>query len=150
MTREQSHQDGDSSRPYWIPTGVDFDRFPAELRTAIREIINPAYRELVEQARDGLEKSAGLTVIWLLWLEIVDHIQMAHTFTTARSIMQMSEEREQLITRHLRLAGSKIKASSFLLSLHAFEQEHGLMPGCSPNAGASIDPDGGESAETEG
>ncbi len=150
MTEERNHEDGDPNHPYCIPPGVDIDRFPADVRTAIRRVINPAYRELVDQVRNSLQKSAGLTVIWLMWLEILDQIQLGHSLTTARSITQVSEEREQLITRHLRLVGSKIKASSFLLRLHEFEQKHGSMPGSSPDAGASNDPVGDESAETEG
>lgn len=150
MTQERNHEDGDSNHLYWIPPGVDFDRFPAELRTAIRRTTNPAYRELVEQVRNSLQKSAGLTVIWLMRLEILDHIQLGHSFATARSITQVSEEREQLIDRHLRLVGSKMKASSFLLRLHEFEQKYGSMPGCSPNAGPSNDPVGDELADTEG
>ncbi len=149
MTQASNPQDGSLSLPYWIPDDVDFGRFPAELRTAIAEVINPAYRELVEQAREGLEKSAGLTVIWLMWLEILDHIQLGHSLTSSPSMTEASKEREQLITRHLRLVGSKVKASSFLLRLHEFEQKHGSMPGCSSNVEASNGSVGDESAETE-
>jgi hypothetical protein len=149
MTQERNHEDGDADRLCRIPPGVVIDRLPVELRTAIRRVINPAYRELVEQVRSSIQKSAGLTLVWLLWLEILDHIQLGHSFTTGRSVTQVSEERQQLIDRHLRLVGSKMKASSFLLRLHEFEQKHGSMPGCSPNAGPSSDPVGDEPADAE-
>ena len=64
-------------------------------------------------------------------------------------ITQVSEERDQLIARHLRLVGSTMKASRFLLRLHEFEQKHGSMPACSTNIDASIGPVSDESAETE-
>ncbi len=150
MTQASNLQDGDCHLPHWIRDDVDFERFPAELRAAIVEVIVPAYRQLVEQAREGLEKSAGLTIVWLMWLEMVDHIQLTHNFTTARTVTQVSEEREQLINRHLRLVGSKVKASAFLVRLHEFEQKHGSMPGCSGSVGASPGPATDEAEEVEG
>ena len=63
--------------------------------------------------------------------------------------MQVSEEREQLITRHLQLVGSKMKASSFLLRLHEFEQKHGSMPGDSLSTGVSNGRVDDEPTETE-
>jgi hypothetical protein len=150
MTQASNLQDGDSHLPHWIRDDVDFERFPAELRAAIVEVIVPAYRQLVEQAREGLEKSAGLTIVWLMWLEMVDHIQLTENFTTPRSVAQVSEEREQLINRHLRLVGSKVKASAFLVRLHEFEQKHGSMPGCSGSVGASPGPATDEAEEVEG
>lgn len=149
MTQANNHQDVDLALPYWIPDTLEFGRFSEELRAAVCGIINPAYRELVEEARNGLEKSAGLTVIWLMWLEILDHIQLGRSLTSSPSMTETSKEREQLITRHLRLVGSKVKASSFLLRLHEFEEKHGCMPGCSSNVEVSNGPVGDESAETE-
>jgi hypothetical protein len=149
MTQANNHQDAELTLPYWIPDTLEFGRFSEELQAAICGIINPAYRELVEQARDGLQKSAGLTVIWLMWLEILDHIQLGQSLTSSPSMTETSKEREQLITRHLRLVGSKVKASSFLLRLHEFEEKHGSMPGCSSNVEVSNGPVGDESAETE-
>jgi hypothetical protein len=149
MTQASNPQAGNNGVPYWIPNEVDLGRFPAELRAAIAEVINPAYHELVERARDGLQKSAGLTVLWLMWLEILDHIQLGHSLGSSASMPETSKEREQLITRHLRLVGSKVKASSFLLRLHEFEQKHGSMPGCSTDVDASIVPVCNESTETE-
>jgi hypothetical protein len=57
---------------------------------------------------------------------------------------------EQLINRHLRLVGSKVKASAFLVRLHEFEQKHGSMPGCSGSVGASPGPATDEAEEVEG
>ena len=149
MTQASNPRPGNNSVPYWIPNEVDLGRFPAELRAAIAEVVNPAYRELVEQARNGLEKSAGLTVIWLMWLEIVDHIQLGHGLASSPSVTEASKEREQQIVRHLRLVGSKVKASSFLLRLHEFEKKHGAMPGSRSVVEMPDGQVGDESAETE-
>ena len=56
----------------WTPPGVDIDSFPPEVQTAIIEIVNPIYEQLVLQARDSLEKSTGMTAVYLLWLEILN------------------------------------------------------------------------------
>ena len=150
MTQASNRQDGNARLPHWILNNVDFERFPAGLRAAVVEVLAPAYHELVERARDGLAKSAGMTIVWLMWLEIVDHVQLTENFTTPRSVAQVSEEREQLINRHLRLVGSKVKASAFLVRLHEFEQKHGSMPGCSGSVGASPGPAADEAEEVEG
>jgi hypothetical protein len=108
--------------PYWIPAGVELDNLPPELVKAIAEVINPAYRELVVLARPGLAQSTGLTVVHLLWLEIIDHLQLAGK-TCSNDPLEIlgGESRQTIIARHLRLVHSKLKASEFLLRLNAFK-----------------------------
>lgn len=116
-------------RPFWVPEGVDFDRLPQQLRTAIFDIVDPIYQSLVLEAQDALQKSAGLTVVSLAWLEILDQIRLGEELRDPDTAIQCSAEREKLIARHLRLAGAKIKAASFLLRIHEFRNKFGHLPG---------------------
>jgi len=59
------------SKPFWMPPGVTLDNLSEELRAAILGVLTPAYQKLVVAARPGLEQSTGMTVVHLLWLEIL-------------------------------------------------------------------------------
>lgn len=50
-------------RPLWIPPGLKFDTLSPGLQFAIKEIINPAYKELVLAAPNAFESSIGLTYV---------------------------------------------------------------------------------------
>ena len=116
------------TRPYWIPAGVDFDSMSDELKAAIVGFINPAYRELVLRAREGLEQSTGMTIVHLMWLEVMDQIHMGKDFEGAGE-PNRSKEHAKNVSQYLRLAGAKNKASSFLLRMHEFREKWGAPPG---------------------
>ncbi|MDY0169683.1 MAG: hypothetical protein RBS80_24280 [Thermoguttaceae bacterium] len=119
----------DPPRPFFIPAGVQFDELPQDLQAAITAVVNPAYQKLVLEARDGLEKSSGLTVAYLVWLEILDQLEMAKSMPNVPT-PEASAERDKLIARHLRLIGAKSKASNFLLRIKEFRRKWG--PGLAP------------------
>jgi hypothetical protein len=151
MTEETTDNTANETpRPYWIPVGLEFDSLPAEIRTAIRGVINPAYRELVLEAPDGLQKSAGVTIVSLLWLEILDHVQMGRELNNPRLMASTSDDREQLIARHLRLVGAKIKASAFSLRLSEFREKYGRLPGEGATWAEPTEPPGGRPENMEG
>ncbi len=118
----------DAPRPFWVPAGASFDSLPEELKTAIIGVINPAYRELVMSASSGLEQSTGLTIVHLLWLEILDQIQLGKGVVKNSDEPDTSKHRDTMIARYLRLVGAKNKTSNFLLRLHTFRQKWGSFP----------------------
>ena len=65
--------------PYWLPVGPFWDRLAEGVRRAVGEILEPAYRRLVVEARDELERSAGMTLVHLMWLEICDQSHLGDT-----------------------------------------------------------------------
>lgn len=152
MTAQNDRNDSahEVPRPYFVPPGVDLDRLPEQVRAVILGIINPAYRELVLAAQDGLQKAAGVTVVSLLWLEILDQLELGQELTVPRSAVVPSPERDQLITRHLRVAGAKIKASGFLLRLAEFREKYGHLPFARPAWAQPIEHPAGESESAEG
>jgi hypothetical protein len=98
------------------------------MRNAIVAIVNPTYEELVVNPESGLERSTGLTVVHLLWLEIMDQIELGSDLTRGQCAAR-SEERSKLIDAHLRLVGAKGKGAAILIRLSDFRQKWGHLPG---------------------
>ena len=63
-------------RPYFIPPGINFEALPEPVRVALQAVVEPAYRELVLGVEGPLERSAGLTLAFLLSLEVLDQFQL--------------------------------------------------------------------------
>jgi len=123
-----------SVRPFWIPAGVDIDSLPEEVQAVIAAIINPAYHELALEAKPGLEQSTGLTIVHLLWLEVLDQLQLA-TSTNFSGLVGGNEDDETaaqqrgtIISRLLRVLGAKNQASRFLLQLRKRQSPLHALP----------------------
>lgn len=123
LPREQA-----PARPFWVPCGVDLDELPADLRAAVLDILAPIYRDLVLAAATGLEKSVGLTVAHLAWLELLDAYRLGQQQITAQDYSAASEDRQAEIDRHLRVVGGKLKAGSLLLRVRDWNQRWGVHP----------------------
>lgn len=111
-------------RPYFVPEGVDFDSLPESARAAIAAILDPAYQELVLAAPEGLEKSVGMTIVHLVWREILDQLELGQQ-PGATGGFTKPADRQKLIERHLRLVGAKVKATSLMLRLQEFRRKCG-------------------------
>jgi hypothetical protein len=107
-------------RPYYIPASVDYGALPEAIKVAFTAIIEPAYRELVLGATGALARSAGVSLHFLLCLEVLDQFSIGHTLDfTGGPSDSGSVDRDRLIARHLRLLGSKNQAANFVLRLEA-------------------------------
>jgi hypothetical protein len=111
------------ARPFWIPAGVEIDSLPEEMQVAMAGIVNPAYRDLVLRADPGLEQSTGLTVVHLLWLEILDQVQLGQRALETPPSQDEHDHRASLISQHLRTVGAKSKATNLLLRLREFRRK---------------------------
>jgi hypothetical protein len=111
--------------PYWIPVGIDFDRLPEELRTALLGIVNPAYELFVVEAPDGMEQAIGKTVVHLLWLEILEEIRLGRDLLGAGSA---ESDRDERMSRYLRIVDAKAKASDLLLRIREYRTRPGADP----------------------
>lgn len=136
MTQENTHSDAagspnppDGARPFFIPPGVDWDAMPDELQEVISAVVNPAYRDFVLAARDGLERASGLTLVHLLWLEVLDQLRLGQILLESNSTDSGTESRERAIAQHLKLVQAKLKTSTFMLRLEEFEQKWGRPAG---------------------
>lgn len=107
-----------SMRPFWVPASVDWGTLPSELRAAITALVHPAYQELVLGASDALERSTGLTIVHLLWLEVLQQLELGQDPLPGPS--PESEDRQMAIDRHLRLVRGKLAATGLFHRLREF------------------------------
>jgi hypothetical protein len=126
-------------QPYWVPAGVEFDEFPDDLKLALAQVVNPTYAELVLNARPGLARTIGLSIVHLMWLECLDHIQLARMghgcehpdpndelglfAMVEQQKKSRGQSRSYLIERHVRLIGTKLKAIGILATLRDFRSQ---------------------------
>ena len=148
--------DAPAPRPYFVPSGLDFDTLPEGLKLAIREIVDPAYSELVLGAADALERAAAVSFVHILWLELLDQqglgTQIARHLPKGGTVTELVFEDD--FNAHLRLLGAKHKAAAFLLRLREFraKQHVSVAPwlrGLSPRMPAAP-PDGSSNTSPEG
>ena len=92
-TREPGHSPAlagiRAGTPPWVPEDVGYDMLPEKVRAMIAEIIGPAYEQFVVRARDALEKTTGLTIVHLVWQEIVDQIDLARDYNNVGSVLNI-------------------------------------------------------------
>jgi hypothetical protein len=130
-----------SPHPYWIPAGADFHAWPDDLQRAVVDLVNPSYFELVSRAQAGIARTIGLSIVHLMWLEIIDHMNLAGdalpltspsatpsveqvlAALEATSAPRPGLSRDELIERHLRLVGAKLKACTLLTALREFKAQ---------------------------
>ncbi len=107
---------GPVGQPAWVPEDVDFHKVPEAVRRAVAEVIEPAYRQLVTEAEDPLERSVGVTMVHLMWLEILEQHEAKHEYLKT-SILNLPQDRYDMIDQHLRTLHTKVKVGYFLTRL---------------------------------
>ncbi len=115
----RSPQPTDSSRPAWLPSDQDLQRVEPGLQQAIRDIILPAYEQLVLQADDTLQRSLGMTIVHLMWLEVLDQLNLKRQYAQFCRLPQMGYDVAHEVDRHLRLIDAKMKLTKLLLRIRA-------------------------------
>ena len=103
------------------------------MRQAIPLIIEPAYRQFVVQAADAMERSLGLTMVHLLWLELLSQTDLARDYAEVISVLKLPINFSGLMAEYMKLVHVKLKVGAFLLRLQEFREKHGrvLIP-CQP------------------
>jgi hypothetical protein len=108
--------------PHWIPTDYRWDRFPEEIRQAVQRVLNPAYRRFVLEAPGELERSMGLTLVHLMWLELCGQVQLAVAAADSHSIEAICQDPDRLIDRHLHLVATKCQTAELLVKLRVMTE----------------------------
>jgi hypothetical protein len=103
--------------PYWLPSGDYWDGLPREIRDAVPRILGPAYRKFVLEAGGELERSLGLTLVHLIWLEVCDHVRMALAAADSLSLAAALNDPDAMIARHLNLITAKCQTAELLVKL---------------------------------
>jgi len=134
------------SCPHWLADQALL-AMPPHYLDAYTFVLLPTYQELVLEARPGLACSLGVTIVHLLWLELLDQFELQvpapgksaaagntlagaptpgdptasaltnGTATAGTATAESSRDRHRLIDRHLRMVGAKLKAHDLLMRL---------------------------------
>jgi hypothetical protein len=110
----------DAELPYWLWGEGLWGRLPKGVQKAAIEVIKPAYRHMVLEAQSELERSAGITLVHLLWVEVCDQFAMAGVVADRQWIVSMLSKPEEMIQHHLHLVHAKQQATEMVLKLQAF------------------------------
>jgi hypothetical protein len=114
--------------PIWAPDAADLDVVPPEVQQAITDLLQPFYEQYVVNASDGMEKSLGITVVHLLWLELLEQFDIRNEYITIEAVLHTTHDRPEMIDRHLRLIDSKLRVGYFLLRLKELKQQLAVRP----------------------
>ena len=100
--------------PLWVPSNVDLKLVPDEIRQAIIQIVQPVYERFVIASDDPLEKSLGVTVTHLLWLEILQQADLKREYSEITAVLGTQKDHGRDIDQHLRIIESKVKVGYLL------------------------------------
>ena len=103
--------------PLWVPHGIDLRVVPEEVQNAAAELVQPLYDQFVINASDCMEKSLGVTITHLLWLEILEQFDLKREYTQIQAVLDIPGNRQDMIDRHLRLIDSKLRVGYFLIRI---------------------------------
>lgn len=98
------------------------------MQRAIADLIEPIYRQLVLDAPDALEKSIGISITHLLWLEIISQFDLKRDYTQVEAVLGISMNRDSMIAQQLRLIDSKVRAGYYLMRIHEFRRRLAQQP----------------------
>ena len=117
----QTTPEHDPNLPHWLPVGDDWDGLPKSIRQAVPQILAPAYRRFVVKAPGELERSFGLTLVHLMWLELCDQAKFGAA-TDPNSLDAVLGNAEQLTERHLHLVSAKCQTAELLVKLRLLSE----------------------------
>jgi hypothetical protein len=112
----------DPDVPYWLPAGDRWNDLPAEIRQAVPRILVPAYRRFVLDAPGELERSIGLTLVHLMWLELCGQTQLAVAAADPTALAAILQNPDDMIDRHLHLVTTKCQTAELLVKLRVMNE----------------------------
>jgi hypothetical protein len=112
----------DPDVPHWLPAGDRWNDLPAEIRQAVPRILVPAYRRFVLDAPGELERSIGLTLVHLMWLELCGQTQLAVAAADPTALAAILQNPDDMIDRHLHLVTTKCQTAELLVKLQVMNQ----------------------------
>ena len=113
----------DEDIPYWIPEGPALEKWPEPIRRDVVNLLRPIYEDLVLDARNGLARSIGVSIVYMLWLEILEQLDVTrkvrvHDPNHTDQFRALGlEQRVTTIDRYLHIVNAKFKATDLLLRL---------------------------------
>jgi hypothetical protein len=107
----------DPDIPHWLPASDRWGELPETIRDAIPRILAPAYRRFILDAPNELERSVGLTLVHLIWLELCGQVQLSLAAADPNCLDAILKDPDDMIDRHLRLATVKCQTTELLVKM---------------------------------
>jgi hypothetical protein len=112
----------DPDMPHWLPNDDRWQTLPEEIRRAVPRILTPAYNKFVLEAPSELERSMGLTMVHLMWLELCGQVQLAVAAADRTALDAILNDPDAMIDRHLHLIAAKCQTAGLLVRLRALRE----------------------------
>jgi hypothetical protein len=129
MSKANTKSAAAEPRPYYLPPGVDLAALPKPMRLAFEAIVQPTYAELVLAAPTSLERAVGVSLHFLLCLEVLEQFELGHQLNfTGASAGDDQAERDRAIAKHLKLVSAKQHAANFLARLQNLRTKLRISP----------------------
>jgi hypothetical protein len=122
-------------RPLFLPPEIDWEGLPAEVRATIDDVVTPLYQRFVVQTRDVLQRSTGMSLVYLVMREVIEQVAAGRTmFAELAPGGEVPEDHERRLDRMLRLIRAKQSCTYLLLRLQSirdklFFPEGTMIPG---------------------
>ena len=130
---KQTNSD-DNPLPLWAERDVTFKKLSPAQQRDVRQIVCPLYQRFVLQPQDPLERSCGISVIHLIWSELLKQCSLA-SLSFARDDYSETPRGRQF-NELLQLLNAKCQLSTLLIRL----RQHPLEPSPCPNPGPFLFP----------
>ena len=130
--------------PYWIPRDSGWDMMSDATRQAVTQVLTPAYRQLVLEAGGELERSVGVTLVHLMWLEICTQMPLGLALADVTSVFAVVNYPDSMIARHLNLVGAKCQTAELLTKVQMVGEMLRREAAAAPLPLALPAPEGGE------
>ena len=105
----------DPPLPLWAERDVAFKKLSPDQQQTLRQIVCPLYQQFVLQPHDPLERSCGISVIHLIWSELLKQCALA---SLDYSRDDYSETRRgQQFAELFQLLNAKCQLSTLLIQL---------------------------------
>ena len=99
---------------YWLAAGTVWNETAEPIRQAAVDLILPAYRMLVADCPDPLERASGMSLVYLMWLEVCQQHKLGQTVSAPESIFAVVAKPAEQIARHLSLLAAKQQVADLL------------------------------------
>jgi hypothetical protein len=111
-------------RPPYLPPEMAWETLPAEVRLAIDDVVTPIYQCYVVENGDVLQRSTGMSLVYLVMYEALEQIASGRTiFAEFDTDQDGWFERQRRIGQILRLIGAKQKCTDLLIRLQSFREK---------------------------
>jgi hypothetical protein len=116
--------------PLWAERDVAFKKLSPDQQHSLRQIVGPLYQQFVVEPHDPLERSCGISVIHLIWSELLKQCALA-SLNYSRD--DYSETRRgQQFTELFQLLNAKCQLSTLLIQLRRHPLERTANPAMFP------------------